>query len=460
MKKIKKQESGQALILIVFAIIGLIGLTALTVDGGNAYSNRRHAQNAADTAAIAAARAKVRHEPWKGAALAIASANGFTDDFSDINTSDALNNVEVYGCEEPAADCSGIYAGDPKYLQVKITSNVDTYFARVIGFEQFTNRVSSIALAEPDTLVPTVLGNAMISLMCGCKNEHGWNKDPFTISGNTVSIVGGSGVFVNSDCDDAFNQDGGASMDSEYGVCVVGGYDYAAGSIAPPPQQAADGCGTPLPCPSGIDFPEVSCDFDQNGTIEGDELGTITQISAKPRVYMATPGYYGGSFPSVSPSGKLILQKGVYCIEDNFTLNSTWTITTDIDDNGVHDTATEGVLITTENGGIRFNGSSNLNLHAMNDPGLDDDYRNLLLYIPPGNTSPLDINGSSGSEFTGSIKAPSAHCSLEGSGTSYDVNSQLMCFTISVSGTADIEIHYDENENNINQMEPSIQLTE
>src|SRR5690349_12199708 len=55
--KIKKQSSqrGQALILIALAAIGLFGITGLAIDGGAKFSDRRHAQNAADTAALAAA---------------------------------------------------------------------------------------------------------------------------------------------------------------------------------------------------------------------------------------------------------------------------------------------------------------------------------------------------------------------------------------------------------------------
>lgn len=456
MKPKIKSESGQAIILIVFAIVGLIGLTALTVDGGMAYSNRRHAQNASDTAALAAARAKVRQEPWKGAALVIASENGFTDLFADDNSSDDSINVEVYGCEEAASTC-GVYAGNPEYLQVRITSIVDTFFARVIGVQQVTNRVNSVVQAKPATNDPTLLGNAMVSLMCGCKNEHGWNKDPFTISGNSVSIVGGSGVFVNSDCANAFTQNGSASMDSEYGVCVVGTSNYAPGSVDPPPTSS---CGTQLSCPPPITFPNPTCDNDGSGTIEPSERGSITQISSSPRIYKATPGYFNGDFPSTSPSGKLILQKGIYCIDDDFILNNTWVITTDANDNGAHDTASEGVLIMVENGGIRLNGTSFLDLHAMNDPNLDEDIQNLLFYIPPGNTSPLDMNGSAGSTFTGSIWAPTSHCSLEGTNTSYDVNSQLMCFTISLSGSANIDITYNQNENHILTVPPSVELTE
>ena len=54
-----KGQRGQALIIIAFAIIGLIGMTGLAVDGGMAFSDRRHAQNAADTAAVAGALAKI-----------------------------------------------------------------------------------------------------------------------------------------------------------------------------------------------------------------------------------------------------------------------------------------------------------------------------------------------------------------------------------------------------------------
>jgi Tfp pilus assembly protein PilX len=454
-KKHMKKERGQALIMVVVAMVGLIGLTALTVDGGMAFSNRRHAQNAADTAAFAAARAKIRNEPWKGAGLIIAGENGFVDSYADSASSDEKINVEIYGCEEDPADC-GIYDGNPEYIQVVITSVVNTVFARIVGVEFITNRVNSVVQAKPAYVDPDMLGNAMVSLMCGCKGEHSWPKDPFTISGNSVSIVGGSGVFVNSDCSNAFTQNGGASMDSEYGVCVVGSANYANGSVSPPPEVS---CGVPLPCPPPIIFPNLSCDLDGDDTIDPEEEGVITQISNKPKVYVATPGYYAGDFPNTSPSGKLILQRGIYCVEDDFRLNSTWEITTDVDSDGAHDETTEGVLIMTVNGGITLNGSSLLNLHAISDPSVDDEVRNLLFYIPPGNTSTLNMNGASGSNFTGSVWAPDAHCSLEGTNTSYDVNSQLLCFTISISGSATIDITYDENENHIIVVQPSVELT-
>ena len=52
---IHSKERGQALIVIALALVALAGITGLVVDGGNAFLDRRNAQNAADSAALAAA---------------------------------------------------------------------------------------------------------------------------------------------------------------------------------------------------------------------------------------------------------------------------------------------------------------------------------------------------------------------------------------------------------------------
>ena len=161
----RKSEQGQALILIVFAIIGLLGITALTIDGGNAYSDRRHAQNAADTAVLAAARAIIRGESWKPAALSIASANGYVDSDDTIASSSTSANVEVYQCDEldAAVDC-GVYDGDPEHIQVKITSLVNTYFAPVVGIQNLTNVVQAVAKVIPGDYSEMFDGNAVVGL--------------------------------------------------------------------------------------------------------------------------------------------------------------------------------------------------------------------------------------------------------------------------------------------------------
>jgi hypothetical protein len=450
-----KNERGQALILIVFAIIGLLGMTGLTVDGGLAYSDRRHAQNAADTAAIAAARAKIRGEPWKGAGLFMARENGYVDLDSSVGSTDDFVNVEVYGCDEIPATCEGIPVGrESEYIQVRITSVVRTMFARIVGVSQITNRVNSIAQAKPGTVDPSMFGNAMVSLMCGCKGQHNWPHDPFTVTGNVVNVVGGAGIFVNSGCPNAYTQGGSSKMDSEYGVCVVGGASYNAGTFPAPDT----GCGEPYSCPPPIVWPKPSCDFNGNGVMDPDEMGDVIEVSGGPNpVYRASPGYFT-NFPKKGQPGKLIMQKGVYCLDGNVSLNGGWNLTTDVNNSGTHDEYTEGVLIMVMNGKFDMLGSSDLNLYALSDPNVPEDLRNLLFYLPPENSNTLSINGNNGSTITGSIWAPSSHCSVSGSSGSVGVNSQVMCFTVSTSGGAQLNITYNSNVNHIIKVPPSIEL--
>jgi len=50
--KIPNSERGQVLVIVALAMIGLIGITGLAIDGSMVLMDRRHAQNAADTASI------------------------------------------------------------------------------------------------------------------------------------------------------------------------------------------------------------------------------------------------------------------------------------------------------------------------------------------------------------------------------------------------------------------------
>src|SRR5512138_3705007 len=100
--KLRSRERGQALILIAFGAVALFGFTALAIDGSRVFSDRRNAQNAADTAALAAALAKIRGDNYSDAAFNRAASNGYAND--------ADSNVEVHLCNDPAITipCQGI----------------------------------------------------------------------------------------------------------------------------------------------------------------------------------------------------------------------------------------------------------------------------------------------------------------------------------------------------------------
>src|SRR6185369_4639776 len=88
-------EKGQAIIIIVFSILGLLGAAALAIDGGRAYIEQGRVQSAADAAALAGALARVEQKEWREYALAGALANGY-DNNGDTNTVE-LNTPPISG---------------------------------------------------------------------------------------------------------------------------------------------------------------------------------------------------------------------------------------------------------------------------------------------------------------------------------------------------------------------------
>lgn len=421
MRNTRKPERGQALILVVFAIIGLIGLTALTVDGGLAYSNRRHAQNAADTAGFAAGRAKVRNENWKQAALGIANTNGYNDtDHTSVTTSTSVN-VEVYQCDEADADCNVVVkSGDTlqDYLVVKIRSTVRTYFGRVIGIQQITNRVNAVVRVKGGTNQPIGNGNALFSLNpTGCSS--------ITYQGNANVTLVGSGIQVNSACAaSAFFNNSSSPNTSLTAPCLqaVGGIQYSPGALNIP-----NGCiltGQPaLPPPPN---PQPTCSA--NAVQTGNTL---------------SPGNWSGAFP---PSGVTYLQSGVYCVDagnQNFRLNAGDTL---IGNN---------VVIYMITGGVTWNGQATVRLDAPdNGP-----YKGLLLFVAPTNTNPVSINGGGDSKIVGTILAPSSECSVLGGGGQDGLQTQIICNDIKLSGNSDTTIVYNSDQQYQPPTLPVVELT-
>src|SRR6266545_230181 len=154
----KATEKGQALVLIALAAVGLFAFAALAIDGSRVFSDRRHAQNAADTSALAAALAKTRVQDWEAAARYRATSNGYTSNSTTL--------VEVSLCNDIRASCTALPTGAKKdeYVQVKIKSTVQTYFAQVIGRSKMINRVDAVAHVIPGYRKSLFSGQAMVAV--------------------------------------------------------------------------------------------------------------------------------------------------------------------------------------------------------------------------------------------------------------------------------------------------------
>src|SRR6266540_1659889 len=177
-KSMPSSQRGQALVMIALAAIGLFAFTALAIDGSSIFSDRRHAQNAADTGVLQAALTKVRTDPthpssqWELDGLARARSNGYDDN-------GMTNDVLFYN-----PPISGPYQGNDQYIQVKIRSDVKLFFARIVGWQILTKRVDAVARASVPEVTTWFDGQALVSTMPKCKGDVGWPHDPFTVTGN------------------------------------------------------------------------------------------------------------------------------------------------------------------------------------------------------------------------------------------------------------------------------------
>ena len=362
--KINSSEKGQALIVIAFTAIVLFSFAALAIDGSMVFSDKRHAQNAADTAVMAAALAKVRGQSFETAAMIRATSNGY-------NNNGTTNTVVIYN---PPTD--GNYAGNNEYIQVKITSHVNTVFAKIIGVSEMVNHSEAVARTTPSATASMYGGSAVVALdPTGCKAVQ--------FNGNANMTLTGSGIYVSSTCaTNAFNNDSGSGgVLTTPCLQTVGGYSYSSGKVL---VTQADCLQDNAPVIAKPQLPNISC---------GTEVATKNGETL-------SPGNWNGAFP---PNGVTHLQSGVYCVSNgNFQVNGGDTLTG------------HGVVIYMMDGFVKWNGGANIHLDAPTD----GPYKGLLLYLPPSNSNVVVVNGNGDSHISGSIWAPSSTITVEGGGGS------------------------------------------
>jgi hypothetical protein len=445
-------ERGQVLIIVAFALIGLVGITGLAIDGGMAFSDRRHAQNAADTAALAGALAKIQVQrpvseggqglsevdsrtPMRLAALDRAQENGYSHNL-------LTSTVEVYTCDEVGlgASCAAPYVGDSDFIQVIITSHIDTYFAQLIGISQVHNRVQAIARADDDDSGPIFDGSAIVALAPtgkGCDGE-------FIVGGSGTVTIKGGGIFVNSDntLDDldsttcgALKQDGCKStldfVDGG-GIVSVGNINLnsnCSDNLEGPMEEGAD----------QIDFPP---DLELDEPAECEISGKIVNNSAM-KTSTIFPGSYDNIPPKAASESNIVMQPGNYCIND-FKISSKDNV------------SGNDVFVYVKPGGS-FNLSGGVMTLDAPDTGA---YKGYLVYVVPPNSGFEDctMNGNTSAQFTGTIYAPYCDITINGSSDPEGIHSQIIGYTVKLNGDNDLYIEYDPGENGEDVQPPQIGL--
>ena len=420
MKNKNNTSSGQALVIIALAMMALVGIVGLALDGGNTYADRRQAQNAADSSALAAARAysynlALSDNDIRAIVLNSTTPNGFNS-VSPRSTITVTKTVSSTACD---AYTNGYF------IQVDITSIVPTYFAKAMGVNNLTNKVSAKALACPPHPAPIAQGNALVAL-----NETICQATKIT--GNATTIVTSttnSGMWVNSGCNEgtqsskvALSAGGSADMTIP-AVSVVGGV-YGPEIFAPTVVQT----GVPQIDKESLQWPTFPC------TGQVTLAGTVKIGGVDYKNY--TPGVYPGSnkewkkkvFP---PEDYAFFSPGVYCIDEDFSILA-------------HDSMKgTGVTFVSRQGNVVFRGGDGVNLTAPTDT--NNPYKGLLIFVTEANTAgDLTINGNAKLNVTGSIFAPWNDITVNGTGdVSAPINAQIIGDKLFFTGNGTINIAYN-----------------
>lgn len=135
----KNSESGQIIVILAVALVAILGITALAVDGSMIYAERREDQSASDSTALSAAQTAsaittcvtARTAAINQAILYASSQEGV----ALVNDITSPNRVE--------ANCNA----DNTKLTIKIvvTSNAPTTFAKMVSRNQLQTTVESVS---------------------------------------------------------------------------------------------------------------------------------------------------------------------------------------------------------------------------------------------------------------------------------------------------------------------------
>ena len=191
----------------------LIGITAVVIDLGVSWMLRRQEQNAADPAAIAAARyiqdgdTPATRAAMDQAACFYVKENGFFQD-DDAACTAAFGSDELQVLWPPAGPLAGDFAGRPEMVQVIISAQHESFFGQFLGQPEATVATGAVAARE----TKSANSNSLVALdPVSCAAGRFTGNGVITIAPVTNPDTGqpysGGYVHVNSECNNGSYND-------------------------------------------------------------------------------------------------------------------------------------------------------------------------------------------------------------------------------------------------------------
>lgn len=426
-------ERGQAVVLIVLAVVVLLGFTAVAVDGSMVYSDRRHAQNSADATSLAGGSTaaqrleagNINYHTWTAsppnctynvynavnagldAGKKRAADNGYVIDKDISDNNGIVAECNVANKTAPVVGGGSVTLFVDKFADIKsvITAETDTAFAHFVFGGMLKNTVTAVTRIRPRS--PLAYGYAIVALN---KATCSGNKNGLIFKGlggnKNGLIVEGGGVFSNGCMD----------VNGNPNVLVKNAgalYFYTA---------------------NNNDLDDLQFDpANQALQLENNDLYRIP-----PSTYDITPPDCSGreftsnelvGYADAHP-GSPELPAGLYCVTDQLKMN-----------NNDRLYGQTGVTLVLYNG-AKINGGADVRLQmtTQNNTGA---IPGLVVYQPPTSTAEIEWNGNADSFLRGTMLAPKATINFNGNNMTRAVMSQIIGYNVIISGSTDAAVKYD-----------------
>jgi len=468
----RHRSSGQVLVIFAGGLVTLLVIAALVIDLGFTMAIRRSEQNAADAAAIAAARfirtgAGGTAEPTKmrQAACFYAEQNGFFPGAAgNVDACIPANdpNGTVLTVNYPPSAGGGSFVGTDGYVEVGLTRVHRSFLAGMVGLANLRVSTSAVAAftvgqSNSSSLISLDPGNS-----CSAGKTHG-NGD-INIHPAVAGTDGGY-VHVNSTC--ATGAPNGACSTSG-----VGGLDIVGnGTITAPKTYVAGTCkksgdlnsvltegavqiGDPLaelPMPPfGTPNPGAECGVGSGVFTTPTGAGANgCSFNGSGTVNLQPGVYYGGWKITARPT--LVLAPGIYVMAGGgVSLQAGGSITSVQGGTGgpapVLIVNTDNPVTHTGQADLDFNANSTLKLHAI-DTG---PYKGILVWNDRSGSNPaaqVFLGGQTNLDIAGTIYSPKGLVKLEGGGAAGSTAAvQVISWQFDVGGGADLDMPYDPTQ--------------
>lgn len=377
-------ETGQALVLTVLSMTVLIGFAGLAIDVGLLFRAKRHAQAAADAAAIAGATNLLYTASGvtaKAAGKAASSANGITD---GVNGASVTVNVPPV---------NGPNAGGAGFAEAIVMQPNPTIFMAAF----------SAMFANNDNLGTVSVGARAVAGTPGPSDScvivtNPTASDAMHLQGSFTVTAAKCGVTVDSNDANALYFTGAGGTLTAGSISVHGEDGGQTGDATPAPILHAPPVSDPLKLEGPV--PPTGCtSIDSSST-------TVTGNYAGPGAGNAV------CFTKAITLKNVNLGNGIYVFENGMTLSgNVTTVTTTVDVGGTN--VPSGATLDIYGGSMGIDTNTVLNLTA---PAVGST-KGIALMEPPTNSSEMQIQfGNATGSLTGILYAPSAELYLQDSG--------------------------------------------